>query len=978
MDGDELSLNQLVIVHGGGTMTARGQYRLDTSRFAFDARAEGFQLEPVVLDDITVPITGRADFGFTGEGTLDATLVQGSITLSELSSDPIGLAGGTASATLRVTGPLGALAKAEVQVDLETFNATLADSPLRLAAPARLTYDAGGVSVDELGLVAEELRLEIDGRLAEGTDESLRGSLSGDLRGLTPVIRNAQLALLPVPPDLEGLGGRVDLRGSLSYDDAGLAGSADLAVDEASVALKNIPPATGIEVRASYRDGTLKLSRLRGSWQQAVLSAQATVPWASSMAPTTITARIDGMSAAVLAPLVSEETRERLELAVDAEIELELARFALDGLSGRLRLTRANASVAGMQLSQERTTQLDLSRGRLTVTDWSWAGQTNRLDGQGSLDLTRADGLDLDVRGALDLRMTNLLAPAVASSGLSNFELRLHGDPRDPLIDGTITIDGADARIATPGLVFTDLDGRLVLTGERLELVALNGLVNGGSLAVTGELHHDDFTITDGTLAIDARNVALEFPEGLQSELEARLSLEASGDSLALTGTATIVRGAYRDPISMTSRLLTAINPQTVTVRTGRDSSAVDRMSLDVAIVTDEDIIVDNNYGRFLIGFQLTGTPNSLQTDLSSEPALGQSDLVSLLLTGRTLHEAGNAGAEVARDQVLDYLSGELAGVAGRAVGLNELRLERGTRASDVRFDPGLVATETDPARRASGRGPGDPDAGRATRARASPAAPGCARLGSHPGSGAGPGPSDAPHPGTASARDPRGSPPAASRPTRWASDPVARVPRPSPASARASVGRSAPTASAPRPDTRAGSRSVAPWPRRSSCSSPRPPHRQREARLRGPRPGAQQLDLHRQLSNMTLGGIQLRGQRLPVPIFQPEFKAGHRPLPPRLQPVDLYAHLTRQRLKRFAPQQAQHHVPLPPRTPPLTSRQGGRPARRAVDGNSGRPTGSLRSPRILRGPTLRSPHLPTSLDRPILSKSVSKKTGAL
>ena len=700
MDGDELSLNQLVIVHGGGTVTARGQYRLDTSRFAFDARAEGFQLEPVVLDDITVPITGRADFGFTGEGTLDATLVQGSITLSELSSDPIGLAGGTASATLRVTGPLGALAKAEVQVDLETFNATLADSPLRLAAPARLTYDAGGVSVDELGLVAEELRLEIDGRLAEGTDESLRGSLSGDLRGLTPVIRNAQLALLPVPLDLEGLGGRVDLRGSLSYDDAGLAGSADLAVDEASVALKNIPPATGIEVRASYRDGTLKLSRLRGSWQQAVLSAQATVPWASSMAPTTITARIDGMSAAVLAPLVSEETRERLELAVDAEIELELARFALDGLSGRLRLTRANASVAGMQLSQERTTQLDLSRGRLTVTDWSWAGQTNRLDGQGSLDLTRADGLDLDVRGALDLRMTNLLAPAVASSGLSNFELRLHGDPRDPLIDGTITIDGADARIATPGLVFTDLDGRLVLTGERLELVALNGLVNGGSLAVTGELHHDDFTITDGTLAIDARNVALEFPEGLQSELEARLSLEASGDSLALTGTATIVRGAYRDPISMTSRLLTAINPQTVTVRTGRDSSAVDRMSLDVAIVTDEDIIVDNNYGRFLIGFQLTGTPNSLQTDLSFEPALGQSDLVSLLLTGRTLHEAGNAGAEVARDQVLDYLSGELAGVAGRAVGLNELRLERGTRASDVRFDPGLVATETDPAAR--------------------------------------------------------------------------------------------------------------------------------------------------------------------------------------------------------------------------------------------------------------------------------------
>jgi hypothetical protein len=57
------------------------------------------------------------------------------------------------------------------------------------------------------------------------------------------------------------------------------------------------------------------------------------------------------------------------------------------------------------------------------------------------------------------------------------------------------------------------------------------------------------------------------------------------------------------------------------------------------------------------------------------------------------------------------------------------------------------------------------------------------------------------------------------------------------------------------------------------------------------------------------------------VTILQAELKPSHGPLPPLLQPVDLHAHLTRQRLQRFAPQQPQHHVALPagaPPTPPL------------------------------------------------------------
>src|SRR6185295_14976184 len=57
-----------------------------------------------------------------------------------------------------------------------------------------------------------------------------------------------------------------------------------------------------------------------------------------------------------------------------------------------------------------------------------------------------------------------------------------------------------------------------------------------------------------------------------------------------------------------------------------------------------------------------------------------------------------NSGAlAISGNQVIGLLSGEVLGVTGRALGLDALRVERG---QDVRFDAGLVASETDPASR--------------------------------------------------------------------------------------------------------------------------------------------------------------------------------------------------------------------------------------------------------------------------------------
>ena len=100
------------------------------------------------------------------------------------------------------------------------------------------------------------------------------------------------------------------------------------------------------------------------------------------------------------------------------------------------------------------------------------------------------------------------------------------------------------------------------------------------------------------------------------------------------------------------------------------------------------------------ITLNVTGTPETIKAELTSDEGLSQADVVSLLVTGRTLAEAGGAQTEMARDQALRYLSGDLLGFAGRAVGVDSVRLTQGTPDDTFGTDPSLLAAETDPAAR--------------------------------------------------------------------------------------------------------------------------------------------------------------------------------------------------------------------------------------------------------------------------------------
>ncbi|MGE0452448.1 MAG: translocation/assembly module TamB domain-containing protein [Vicinamibacteria bacterium] len=113
------------------------------------------------------------------------------------------------------------------------------------------------------------------------------------------------------------------------------------------------------------------------------------------------------------------------------------------------------------------------------------------------------------------------------------------------------------------------------------------------------------------------------------------------------------------------------------------------------AVEPQIDASATTNAGGKRVTVRVSGAYGRLRTQLSSDPPLSESQITSLLLTGRS---DSSAAADSA--QVLASLSGGLLGAAGSALGLESVRVERGQQGEDLDFDPTEIASEADPSAR--------------------------------------------------------------------------------------------------------------------------------------------------------------------------------------------------------------------------------------------------------------------------------------
>jgi outer membrane protein assembly factor BamA len=451
------------------------------------------------------------------------------------------------------------------------------------------------------------------------------------------------------------------------------------------------------------------------------------------------------------------------------QIRLDAPR--LDAVTGTVTVTQMDFSVRGIQVQQNEPGEIRIENQVATLRNFNLIGPETKASAAGTVNLRTGD-LALDVEANTNLRLVEAFIPDSSASGGIESRLTVRGTSSEPDVRGFVNLQDVELQVVEPPVLLSGVNSRLVFSGNRLDIERATGEFNGGTFQLTGGTGLSSNGLDSAAVQIQLTNATLEFPEGLNSGISAKLRLEGSSPALTLAGDVEVLDAIYRKDIAdFRDRVLEelALKDQPEATAFSVPAFAGD-LNLDVTIETTGPVAVSNNlakadlYGtfrvrgkgrepiilgradaaeggevffgpvgggeaialrerrdrfaiergtiefnnplrtepildfeathdlqvqneRYAIRLTATGPLDTLRTELTSDPFLSEPDIIAMLLTGRSFSELQDAHIAVAREQLLDYVSGQLTSRffqgAGTAVGLDTVTIEPVTGAAE-------------------------------------------------------------------------------------------------------------------------------------------------------------------------------------------------------------------------------------------------------------------------------------------------------
>ena len=398
---------------------------------------------------------------------------------------------------------------------------------------------------------------------------------------------------------------------------------------------------------------------------------------------------------------------------------------------------------------------LRLESGRFVLGPAKLSGESAHLEmaGSGSIEGGEVSGY---VRGQVDLAVIASLWSEIRGAGPVEIDATLAGTLDDPDLAGRIAVHDGRLRLIGYPQSLESIDAEARFSGPTLDLTSFQAFLGGGEIMATGGVAFDHLAPASYHAAFTMANVSANFPAGFKGTYEGRITVEGTPKRSLIAGRIDAIRGLYSKPFDLgvlggSHREFDAAaeSPFPRNIFLDVDVIAVGNAWLrnDVARVEasgqihvggelarpeitghlslvpggtvryrDVDYTIEhgtvdltdpkriNPYvdlrGRtrvsdYEIYLHVEGTVDKFDYELTSTPPLASQDIISLLVTGKTLDTlSGSASASaLPGDMAAYYFAGLLSSTFGK-------QIQSSLGIDQLEITPLLVKGETDPTAR--------------------------------------------------------------------------------------------------------------------------------------------------------------------------------------------------------------------------------------------------------------------------------------
>ncbi len=349
----------------------------------------------------------------------------------------------------------------------------------------------------------------------------------------------------------------------------------------------------------------------------------------------------------------------------------------------------------GVLKAQGATTVEIAVAGQRTAPRFS--GSFEMRKGQASLRTPRLEAQDLDVSLAISPESVEIrrFTGSLNGGSLNGLGVINYAGGRLRNVRVNLLADGAYLEFP-PGLR-SQLRANLTVRSKEESLVLGGGVqVLESSYLAPLEAGGDTlnyFRPGGGTLLLEERNPFLNrirFDLGLDTQ--GPILVDNNLAKLTLNASLRLVGGVYRPGLTGRASLEEGgklfFNERTYLVDRG-----VVTFNNQTRIEPELDILARTEVRPYEITLQLSGPPEKFSAAFTAEPQLSEPDIISVLLTGRTMDELEGAGLMAAREQAGSLLAGRAAGFLSRGA-------QQSLGLSQVRIDPSFINSEANPGAR--------------------------------------------------------------------------------------------------------------------------------------------------------------------------------------------------------------------------------------------------------------------------------------
>ena len=417
---------------------------------------------------------------------------------------------------------------------------------------------------------------------------------------------------------------------------------------------------------------------------------------------------------------------------------------------------RLGVPASDVVLRNAQPISISVSAKEAQIKEAHFSARNTDLEVSGTVPFDLRRNADLAVKGNINLAILQLLNPDLLAKGNAEVAATIRGSVRDPQLNGRMTLNGASLYLADVPSGIDSANGVILFDRNRATIGSLTAETGGGTVSLKGFVEFGGTLIY--RLQADVRQERVRYPADVSTTANGQLLLNGTPEISTLSGLLTLNRASVTAGADFARIIASTVTPssgggsdneylrglrfdvrivssptfefETSLTRNVQASvdlrlrGTLDRPTLlgDIEVNSGEIQLFGNRYTvnrgdiRFLnpvkieptldvnmetrtrgitVNVSLSGSPQKLNINYSSDPPLQSREIIALLAVGRaptaTTRVTDNAGSGSS-----DF--GAAGGLLGQAVSeqLNN-RLQRFFGASRVKIDPTLTGVENLP-----------------------------------------------------------------------------------------------------------------------------------------------------------------------------------------------------------------------------------------------------------------------------------------